>query len=81
MDKQSAIKLIRETFENSFEKEKFVIFVNNLFNKITPDPFKFHGQYIPDTFKPYINKYDRVGKYIMEDKRIDILIVYLTYTN
>ncbi len=77
MDKQSAIKLIRETFENSFEKERFVYFVKNLFNKISLEPFEYHGQYIPDTYEPYINKYERVGKYVSEGKRIDILIVYL----
>ncbi len=77
MDKKSAIKLIRETFENSFEKERFVYFVKNLFNKISLEPFEYHGQYIPDTYEPYINKYERVGKYVSEDKRIDILIVYL----
>jgi len=77
MDKQSAIQLIKETFENSFEKERFVRFVKNLFNKISLEPFEYSGQYIPDTFKPYISKYERVGKYTAEDKRIDILIVYL----
>lgn len=41
------------------------------------DTFEYYGTYIPDTFKPYINKYERVGKYVSEGKRIDILIVYL----
>jgi hypothetical protein len=77
MDKQSAIKLIRETFENTFEKERYVGFVKNLFNKISLDAFEYYGQYIPEAFKPYISKYERIGKYTTEDKRIDILIVYL----
>ncbi len=77
MDKQSAINLIKETFENPFEKERYVKFVKNLFNKISLEPFEYYGQYIPDTFKQYINKYERVGKYVSEDKRIDILIVFL----
>jgi hypothetical protein len=77
MDKQSAINLIRETFENPFEKKRFVCFVQNLFNKISLEPFEYNGQYIPDTFKPYINKYERIGKYESEGKRIDVLIVYL----
>jgi hypothetical protein len=34
MDKQSAVKLIRETFEESFDQERFVYFIKNLFNKI-----------------------------------------------
>ncbi|MEW6104222.1 MAG: class I SAM-dependent DNA methyltransferase, partial [bacterium] len=77
MDKQSAINLIRETFEKPFEKERFVYFAKNLFNRISPEPFEYSGQFIPDTFKPYLSKYERIGKYTTEDKRIDILIVYL----
>ncbi len=77
MDKQSAINLIRETFEKPFEKERYIKFVKNLFNKISLEPFEFYGQYIPEAFKLYINKYERIGKYESEDKRIDILIVYL----
>jgi len=33
MDKQSAIKLIRETFEDSFDKGQFVYFINNFLNR------------------------------------------------
>jgi len=77
MDKQSAINLIRETFENPFDKGKYIDFIKNLFNKILLDSFEYSGQYIPDTFKSYINKYERIGKYMIEDKRVDILVVYL----
>ena len=77
MDKQSAINLIRETFENPFDKERYIKFIKNLFNNITIDYREYYGRYIPDSFKPYINKYERIGKYTVEDKRIDILIVYL----
>ncbi|MEW6096666.1 MAG: hypothetical protein AB1567_09095 [bacterium] len=77
MDKQSAINLIRETFEKPFEKERFVYFAKNLFNRISPEPFEYSWQFIPDTFKPYLSKYERIGKYTTEDKRIDILVVYL----
>jgi hypothetical protein len=78
MDKQSAIKLIRETFENPFDKVKFVRFVKDLFNKIAEDTFEYQGQYIPDAFKPYIQRLERVGKYMdIEGKKIDILITHL----
>lgn len=77
MDKQSAVNLIKKTFKNPFEKGRYIDFVKNLFNKISLEPFEYSGQLIPDSFKPYINKYERVGKYTAEDKRIDILIVYL----
>jgi len=78
MDKQSAIKLIRETFDKPFDKEQFVRFVKELFNRISLDAFEYYGQYIPDSFKPYISKYERIGKYQgSDDNRIDVLVVYL----
>jgi len=77
MDKESAINLIKDTFENSFDEGRFTNFVNNLFNKITLAPFEYKGAYIPEAYNKYINKYKRIGKYFVEDKRIDILIVYL----
>ena len=77
MDKESAINLIKETFENSFDEGRFTNFINNLFNKITLAPFEYKGAYIPEAYNKYINKYKRIGKYFVEDKRIDILIVYL----
>jgi len=81
MDKQSAIKLIRETFENSFDKERFVYFIKNLFNKIEIETgtFKngYYGQFIPESFKPYIKIYKRIGKYNDGNNRIDVLVVYL----
>ena len=81
MDKQSAIKLIRETFEKSFDKEQFVYFIKNLFNKIEIETgtFKngYYGQSIPESFKPYIKMYKRIGKYNEGNNRIDVLVVYL----
>ena len=78
MDKQSAIKLVRETFDKPFDKEQFVRFVKELFNRISVDAFEYYGQYIPDSFKPYISKYERIGKYQgSDDNRIDVLVVYL----
>jgi hypothetical protein len=81
MDKQSAIKLIRETFEKSFDKEQFVYFIKNLFNKIEIETgtFKngYYGQFIPESFKPHIKMYKRIGKYNDGNNRIDVLIVYL----
>jgi len=81
MDKQSAIKLIRETFEKSFDEEQFVYFIKNLFNKIEIETgtFKngYYGQFIPESFKPHIKMYKRIGKYNDGNNRIDVLVVYL----
>jgi len=79
MDKKSARKLIRNTFQNSFDKEKFIYFIKNLLNQYDKSKiFHLHGCYIPDSFKDYIKSYERIGTYTdSEEKKIDILIVHL----
>ncbi|MFW6173386.1 MAG: DNA methyltransferase, partial [Elusimicrobiota bacterium] len=79
MDKIQAKKLIKNTFENSFDKEKYTYLIKNILNNFEDTPETFYkGKYIPDAFKEYISTLDRIGKY--EDpngKKIDILIVKL----
>ena len=78
MDKQQAKEIIRETFENSFDKDRFKYFIKNLLNHIEEDHFEYRGIYLTDAFKEYIQKLERIGKYIdSKEKKIDILIVYL----
>jgi len=80
MDKQQAIKIVRNTFESSFERERFKSFVKDLLNEadFTQSFGSRSGQYIPESFKDYIEKYERLGVYEdSEEKRIDLLIVHL----
>jgi len=77
MDKEQAKELIKNTFEASFNKEGFVIFIKNLLNEVDESSFKYSGNLIPDSFKQYINSYERIGKYTEGNNRIDILIVNL----
>ena len=79
MDKESAKKLIKNTFQDSFDKEKFIYFIKNLLNRYDESKvFHLHGCYIPDSFKDYIKSYERIGTYTdPEGKKIDILIVHL----
>jgi len=79
MNINQAKKVIKDTFENPFKKEQFVKFVQDLLNSIDPESsFGFRqGQFIPEKFRDFVSKYERVGKYINGETRIDILIVYL----
>ncbi len=64
MDKKSAIKLIQDTFQNSFDEGRFNQFVKNLLNHIAETPSTvYRGNIIPDAYKPYIQILDRLGKY------------------
>jgi len=79
MDKESAKKLIRNTFQNSFDKNDFIYFIKNLLNQYDESKvFHLQGCYISDSFKDYIKSYERIGTYTdPEGKKIDILIVHL----
>jgi len=79
MDKNSAIKLIQDVFQNPFNHEHFITFSKNLFNFLdTERNFIYRGNFIPDAYKPYIHTLERVGKYEdSEDNKIDVLIVHL----
>jgi len=73
-----AKQLVRETLQNSFDKERFIYFNKNLLNTID-DSKAFHARgYVPEIFKDYVKTYERIGTYTdPQDKKIDILIVYL----
>jgi len=78
MDKESAKKLIKNTFQNSFNKIDFIYFIKNLLNQYD-ETKAFHARgYVLEAFKKYIKTYERIGTYTdPEGKKIDILIVYL----
>jgi len=78
MEKSSAARIVRQTFQNPFDKESFVYFIKNLLNHIEPAPFIYRGNFIPDAYEPYIKTLERIGKYQDKDgKKIDLLIVRL----
>lgn len=78
MDRTQSQNIVKDTFQNAFNKERFVYFVKNLLNKIDESKsFHAHG-YIPEVYKDFIKTYERIGTYLSsDDKKIDILIVYL----
>ncbi|MFH1422133.1 MAG: TaqI-like C-terminal specificity domain-containing protein [Planctomycetota bacterium] len=77
MDKKQAQTLIKETFELSFDKNRFVGFVKNLLNEVEEATFIYKGNYIPDAYEQYINTLERIGKYSDGEHKIDILIAKL----
>ena len=77
MDKKQAQTLIKETFESTFDKGRFVSFVKNLLNDVEEATFMYKGNYIPDAYEQYINTLERIGKYTDGEHKIDILIAKL----
>ena len=77
MDKKQAQALIKETFESSFNKNRFIGFAKNLLNDVEEAPFVYRGNFIPDAYEQYINTLERIGKYSDGEHKIDILIAKL----
>lgn len=80
MTNQQAIDLIRDTFESSFDKGKFIRFVKNLFKHYDDTDtalFTYAGNLVYEPFRPYISSFGRIGKYTDGNHSIDILIVVL----
>jgi hypothetical protein len=76
MEKKQAQLLIENTFNCSFNEERFTVFAKNLLNDIEPKSNTYSGNLIWDDYKEHINSYKRIGKYIdPEGEAIDVLIV------
>lgn len=76
MDKKTAQNLIEDTFNDSFNEERFTIFAKNLLNDLEPKNNFYTGNLIWDDYKEHINTYKRIGKYIDPDgEALDVLIV------
>ena len=78
MDKATAQKLVRETLQGSFNKERFVSLIKNLLNHMEEASFTYKGQYIFADFHDSIRLVERIGKYADSDEKLfDILVVHL----
>lgn len=79
MNHHQAKEIIRNTFQNAFDRDQYIGFIRNLLNKIDETKkFKLHGQYIEEAFRDFVFKYERIGTYTDPDgKKIDLLMVFL----
>ncbi len=76
MNKQQAQEIIRDTFENAFDKNSFTGFIKNLLNGIDDAPFTYQGNYIPDAYKKYIKTLERIGKFSNSENNIQTSVSY-----
>lgn len=80
MNREQARNLVQQTFTHAFDKPRFLNFMRNLLNHIDESKAStWNNQYVKDAFKNHIQRYERLGTYIMPKKEaIDVLVVYLT---
>ncbi len=77
MTRDEAVKIVKQTFEGSFDPSKYKLFIRNLLKKYEEKPFTYKGAYIHAAYSQYVSVLERLGKYYDDDNVIEILIVYL----
>ena len=79
MDKQTAINMIADTFNSSFNENRFRHFIRNLFNEFDENKnASWITGYIKDSFKDHVKKYKRIGKYKdIDGNKLDVVVVHL----
>ena len=77
MNKQQAQNIIKDTFENPFDKGRFTCFIKNLLNHIENATFTYQGKIIPEKFRPFIKTLERIGKFSDGENSLDILVITL----
>jgi len=78
MNDNAALNLIKNIFENSFDRERFLIFAKNLFHFLDTETFIYRGNLIPDAYDAHIKTLERIGKYEdIDGNKIEVLAVCL----
>ncbi len=80
MNRQQAFDLVKTTFTQSFEKDKFSKFITELLNGFDQSKAtSYTGQMVKHAFKEHVNHCHRLGTYTSpQNDKIDILTVHLT---
>ncbi len=80
MTRQQAYELIKTTFTQSFDRDRFAHFINELLNGYDQSKAtSYTGQMVKYAFKEHVNHCHRLGTYTTPQKEtIDILTVHLT---
>jgi hypothetical protein len=81
MDRQSAEKLVTQTFEHPFDKNQFHRFVKELLNHLDDSQERWlqqAGSRIKEAFRDKIRSFQRIGTYTdPKGRKIDVLVVNL----
>lgn len=79
MDAARARRVVRDTFQQGFDRTRFESFLRELLNRFEPKPLRYQGAYIPDAFKEHVASLERIGTYAAPGgERVDLLVVQLT---
>lgn len=81
MDKKQAKELIRQTFAQAFDQDRFHDFTAQLLNHLNDSPERqrrWVGQMIKKAYSDHVNHYERIGTYTdPEGRKLDVLVIHL----
>ncbi|MCL4386353.1 MAG: BREX-1 system adenine-specific DNA-methyltransferase PglX [Actinobacteria bacterium] len=81
MNKEQAQRIIKDTFEKKFEKSRFIQFIIELLNlkslTVSDSTVVFNTNQIPNTYKPFINSFEKIADYKSGENKLDVLIIKL----
>ncbi|MCX6844314.1 MAG: Eco57I restriction-modification methylase domain-containing protein [candidate division WOR-3 bacterium] len=78
MNHDQAVRLICDTFERPFDRDRFRVFAKNLLNRVQDSTLTLSAAQLPAAFQPYVASLERLGSY--EDpfhNRLDVLVARL----
>lgn len=80
MNRSQANDLVRQTFTNAFDRERFRRFTLNLVNRLDESKaFANNSQYVKAAFRDHVQRFERLGTYTSPAKEtVDVLVVHLT---
>ena len=82
MNEQRAKLMLEETFRSHFDKDNFVQFIKELFNKFEEHRIECRNEEVQNEFQEFIDSYTLFGEYTdSEGKSIDVLAVKLLKNN
>jgi hypothetical protein len=81
MDKDFSKRIIRNTFENKFDKSRFANFIVELLNLdsqvINEAYVSYNIDYIPGIYRPYIDSFEKIAGYESDGSKVDVLAIRL----
>lgn len=81
MNKDQAQRIIKDTFENKFDKARFTRFTVELLNlkslAVNDPGATFNTNQVPNAYKPFINSFEKITDYKSGEHKLDVLVIRL----
>lgn len=77
MDEKQAKQLLADTFQNAFDKSRFLKFLRETLKHFDETQIFYDENEISEQFRNYVASYELLGKYTFESTEIHLMTVYL----